>query len=57
MLMDLARVLKHLDRPASAAECYHKVTVLEPNHPTAHYKEACAWRLTSRKVAAVNAFR
>ena len=57
MLMDLARVLKHHDKPARAAETYHKVTLLEPENPNAHYKEASAWRAANRKGAAVDAFR
>ena len=57
MLMDWARALKELDRPARAAEAYARAAALEPRHPKVHFKLAMVLRQLGRREGAVERFR
>lgn len=57
MLLDLARALKELERPARAADVYARALAVAPDHPKAHYKLAMVLRQLGRNQAAVEHFR
>jgi len=57
MLLDLARVLKELDRHGRAAEAYGRAVALSPDHPRAHFKLAMVLRQMGRGERAVAHFR
>ena len=57
MLLDLARALKELERPARAADAYARALALAPGHPKAHFKLAMVLRQLGRGAQAAEHFR
>jgi tetratricopeptide (TPR) repeat protein len=57
MLLDWARALKELGRPARAAAAYARAVALAPAHPRAHLKLGMTLRQLGRRGEAADAFR
>lgn len=56
-LLDWARALKEVGRPARAADAYARAVELAPTHPRAHFKLAMALRQAGRRERAAEHFR